>query len=260
VWFRSTIELVERNDIGWAWWPLKKMGFNNPLEIKVAPGYQKIIDFWGGTGERPTADEAWAALQEQANNLKLENCIYHKDVVDAMFRQVKSNRAIPYARHLLSKQLSIKAADYDLGKIGAAYYDADTANYHVSTGKEHTPGNRGHVYRNDGVDIQYVNNEPVIDHIEKGEWWQYTIDVSKAGKYTIRMTVGSDNDTGKVSVEINGVSSPAVTVPNTGAATTFKEIVLPEMSLKKGRNVIRVKAEEKGFTFKTLTLSSGKPV
>jgi hypothetical protein len=25
---------MEDNDIGWSWWPLKKMGINNPLQIK----------------------------------------------------------------------------------------------------------------------------------------------------------------------------------------------------------------------------------
>ena len=34
VWFSEAIHLLESNNIGWAWWPLKKMGFNNPLEVK----------------------------------------------------------------------------------------------------------------------------------------------------------------------------------------------------------------------------------
>jgi endoglucanase len=258
VWFRSTIDLVERNDIGWAWWPLKKMGFNNPLEVKVAPGYQKIIDFWGGTGERPTAEEAWAGLQEQVNNLKLENCIYHKDVVDAMFRQVKSSQAIPYGKNVLGKQLTIKAVDYDLGKIGSAYYDVDTANYYISTGKERTPWNRGHVYRNDGVDIEGNNNDPYIDNIEKGEWLQYTINVTKAGKYAVQILAGSDNDAGKITVVVNGVSSAVTSIPNTGGLATFKSVTIPGVALKKGRNIVRVKAEEKGFSFKSITLSTGK--
>lgn len=258
VWFRSTIDLVERNDIGWAWWPLKKMGFNNPLEVKVAPGYQKIIDFWGGRGERPSAEEAWAGLQEQAKNLRLENCIYHKDVIDAMFRQVKSNTAIPFNKNVLGRELTLKAVDYDLGKINSAYSDLDTGNYYISTGKERTSGNRGHVYRNDGVDIQDNNGDLFIDHIEKGEWVQYTITASKAGKYNVKILAGADHDAGKFVVDINGVTSAAVSVPNTGSPATFREIALPAASLRKGRNIIRVKAEEKGFTFKSITLTAGK--
>ena len=33
-WFTQAIALFEKHNIGWAWWPLKKLGFNNPLQIK----------------------------------------------------------------------------------------------------------------------------------------------------------------------------------------------------------------------------------
>ncbi|MHA4809230.1 glycoside hydrolase family 5 protein [Flavitalea flava] len=49
-WFTEAIQLVERNDIGWAWWQLKKMGINNPLEIRITPGYQRLLDYWNGKG------------------------------------------------------------------------------------------------------------------------------------------------------------------------------------------------------------------
>ena len=42
VWFTEAIHLFESNNIGWAWWPLKKMGFNNPLEIKTNDGYNQF--------------------------------------------------------------------------------------------------------------------------------------------------------------------------------------------------------------------------
>src|SRR5690606_307832 len=32
-WFADAIGLMEENNIGWCWWPLKKLGFNNPVEI-----------------------------------------------------------------------------------------------------------------------------------------------------------------------------------------------------------------------------------
>ncbi len=37
-WFTDAISLFEKHKIGWAWWPLKKLGFNNPLQVKVNPG------------------------------------------------------------------------------------------------------------------------------------------------------------------------------------------------------------------------------
>jgi len=62
---------------------IEKLGLNNPLEIKLPTGYQKILDYWQKKGARPSQPEAFESLMKLADNLKLENCIYHKDVIDA---------------------------------------------------------------------------------------------------------------------------------------------------------------------------------
>lgn len=84
-WYTACIRLVESHDIGWSWWPLKKMGDNNPLEIRVEPSWQRLVDYWTGKGPRPTEQEAEQALQELLRNIRLENNIYHKEVTDALF-------------------------------------------------------------------------------------------------------------------------------------------------------------------------------
>src|SRR3546814_7050626 len=68
VWFRDAIRLVERHGIGWSWWPLKKIGFNNPLAIAPNPGWKKIIDYWLRGGQRPSAAEADQTLMRLATN------------------------------------------------------------------------------------------------------------------------------------------------------------------------------------------------
>ncbi|HEX8060753.1 MAG TPA: cellulase family glycosylhydrolase, partial [Cyclobacteriaceae bacterium] len=129
-WYRDAIHLVETNNIGWAWWPLKKLGANNPLQVKMPADYQKVLDYWAQKGPRPTPAEAEKGLMEFANNLKIENCIYHKDVIDAMFRETKSNETKPFASNVVGK--TIKAVDYDMGRNKYAYMDKDTGNYWVS--------------------------------------------------------------------------------------------------------------------------------
>ncbi len=118
LWFRDAIHLMEKNEIGWAWWPLKKLGFNNPLEVITPVGYQKILDYWDNKGEKPSPDEAYQGLMELANNLKLENCVYHKDVIDAMFRQTRTNETIPFKKHAVKSGTSLLAVDYDMGRNG----------------------------------------------------------------------------------------------------------------------------------------------
>jgi endoglucanase len=93
-WFRDAIALVEKHEIGWAFWPLKKIGFNQPLEVTPNRGYAKLVDYWTKKGPKPTADEAYAALMTLASkDVRFENNIQHPDVVDAMIRQPHDDAA-----------------------------------------------------------------------------------------------------------------------------------------------------------------------
>jgi endoglucanase len=84
-WYKACVRLVESHDIGWCWWPLKKMGDNNPLEIRVEPSWQRLVDYWTGKGPRPSEQEAEQALQALLQNIRLENNIVHREVIDALF-------------------------------------------------------------------------------------------------------------------------------------------------------------------------------
>jgi endoglucanase len=86
-WFREAVHLMESHGIGWSWWPLKKIGNNNPLEIPLNAPYQRLVDYWNSKGPRPSPEEAWTALQELLDNSRLENNIYHKEVTDALFQK-----------------------------------------------------------------------------------------------------------------------------------------------------------------------------
>lgn len=88
-WYRDAIQLVESHDIGWAWWPLKKIGTNNPFEVKMPEGYKSIIDYWKGKGPKPSAAIAYRALMQLAENYKTKNLVVHYDVLNAMFQQGK---------------------------------------------------------------------------------------------------------------------------------------------------------------------------
>ena len=84
-WYKECIHLVESHDIGWSWWPLKKIGTNNPLEVKMTPEYQRLVDYLTGKGPKPTAQESEAALQSLLQNVRCENNVFHKEVTDALF-------------------------------------------------------------------------------------------------------------------------------------------------------------------------------
>jgi hypothetical protein len=76
---------VESHDIGWCWWPLKKIGTNQPLEVIMPPAFQKLVDYWVKNGARPTAEEAEEGLNALVENIRLGKNIVHRDVLDALF-------------------------------------------------------------------------------------------------------------------------------------------------------------------------------
>ncbi|MEI9908353.1 MAG: cellulase family glycosylhydrolase [Bacteroidota bacterium] len=198
-WFTEAIQLAEKNGIGWAWWQLKKMGINNPLEIKRPEGYDKLLAYWSAKGPKPSEEEAWTILKEWLSNLKIENNIYHPDVTDAMFRQVYSTGTKPFKELSIADNTTIMAVDFDMGRQRYAYYDTDTARYQYTAGVN-TDGNRGRAYRNDGVDIQKGEAGYYVFNTEDGEWLQYTVNVNTTGKYNISFITAAEKEGGVVSI------------------------------------------------------------
>ncbi|QEC45743.1 cellulase family glycosylhydrolase [Pseudobacter ginsenosidimutans] len=256
VWFTEAIRLLEQHNIGWAWWPLKKIGINNPLEIPSSAEYEQLLNYWNGkTKQQPNAATAWKALQQLATAARFNNNIIHRDVVDAMIRQPHSNATIPFAANIINGHAEILAADYDIGSNGHAYFDMDTANYRVSTGKN-SVGNRGYTYRNDGVDIEKGKNNVFVSNTEKGEWLQYTLQVEKAGNYTIRLLAGSEKKGAKASLLLNGNTvAKSFPVSMAGKAGEWVEVHAGNIYLSEGKQQLRLYVEEGGFRLSSINFS-----
>lgn len=251
VWITEAIGLLEKNNIGWALWPLKKIGNNNPIEIPSNANYDAVANYLNSGNKKPTAEDTYIGTLELAKHARLENAIIHHDVIDAIFRQPFTNATKPFKNNQ-SNGTIINAVDYDMGRNGYAYFDTDTADYHVSTGK-YGKGNSGRVYRNDGVDISKDStkaNSFYVDNIETGEWLQYTVKAKTQGKYSIELTVASGADNAELIVETNG-GGHSCTIPNKGFKTR-QIITIKEILLKKGNNKVKVFSKEGGYTFYNL--------
>jgi hypothetical protein len=259
VWFTEAIQLLESNGIGWAWWPMKKLGGNNPVQVKSNTGYQQLINYWKGSGERPAPEVAYQGLMQLADDIKIENTAYHKDVVDAMFRQVHSITTLPYGKHVIGNNSIIYATDYDLGRSGYAYHDKDSANYRVSTGTNEV-WNKGRAYRNDGVDISIcsdsLSNGFYVSHIEEGEWMQYTIQVKKAGVYNIGIRTAAKDSVGQLQLSVSDKAQYPVLLPATGGEQKWVTTLVKNVPLSKGSNTLRVQALKGGFGFNYIQLQS----
>lgn len=256
-WFADAVQLFEENNIGWSWWPLKKIGINNPLEIRANTDYNSLIDFWNGkTPIPPKENNAFRGLMELAANTNISRNIFHTDVVDALLRQPFDKSTKPFKMSVIGgKNYIINAADYDLGRNGAAYSDKDTGNYSGSTGRRGV-GNRGNVYRNDGVDIfrdSSQNDAYYIGSIEDGEWLQYTVTVTKKANYRFGLFIAAISNSGIVSVNIDGNKVfTDVGIHSTLGPKDWQVQSLGNVDLKKGIHVLSIYANKGGFNCKQL--------
>ena len=250
VWFRDAIQLLENNHIGWAWWPLKKVeSINSPLSVIKPAGYQTLLDYWAGQGSKPSVTMATNTLMQLAENLKLENCPYNSDVIDAMFRQIGTTSTKPYKNHRLPG--IVATSDYDLGPLGFAYHDTDVANYHVSTGT-YTAWNNGWTARNDGVDLEPsrdAQGSPFsVGWINAGEWLGYTIQVAEADDYDLILRVASPNSDGQLQVTVGDqVVTGVVDVPATGGWYNWQNLELNELNLPSGQQFLKLSFLNGGF-------------
>jgi hypothetical protein len=263
VWFTDALQLVESNGIGWAWWPLKKINsVVNPLTIVKTANYQTLLNYWNNGGTAPTASFAFNALMQMAENAKIQNCIYRKDVIDAMFRQVSDSTTLPFAVHHVPG--SVPACDYDLGRNGKAYMDVDNADYHVTTGT-YTAWNSGYTYRNDGVDISTSYDSEIssivnyIGWTADNEWLQYTVDVDSTSTYAVKFRYASPNAESKIRLMVNGadISGP-LSLPATGSYTLWASLTINDVVLYKGRQKIKVFYEKGGANFGYLVFTLQK--
>jgi len=247
-WFKEVLSLVEKNNIGWAFWPMKKIeNIAGVTSVRKTPEYEQILNYWKNGGTKPTEEFAKKALMQIADNYKMENVIVKPDVIDAMFRQVQTNDTKPYKNHKLPGR--VFATEYDLGTNGFAYSDKDVANY---DGTKFTLWNKGNQMRNDGVDIVTCTDKTTngfqVSFIEDGEWLQFTVEVKTPSVFDVAIRYSSEKAGGKLYLELDGKKiSETIELTSTGGETIWKTVFLKNVSLKKGSNKIRVHFEGGNF-------------
>ncbi|MDR6548470.1 hypothetical protein J2810_004560 [Chryseobacterium rhizosphaerae] len=249
VWFTELIQLLDKHNIGYAFWPMKKIdniaGITN---VKTTPEYEKLLEYWKNGGEKPSKDYAKKALMQIAENYKLSNTEIKNDVIDAMFRQVTDPSTKPFKNHLIPGR--IFASDYDLGRMGAAYLDKDFINLWVSDPAKRSEWNSGQQMRNDGVDLykctDAITNQYYVGKTESGEWLQYTV-ASKADKnYTFSIRYAAESNSNIKIETASGKLLASVSLDSSGGKENWKTVSVKNIPLLKGENKIRIFFENGG--------------
>ena len=261
-WFTDCIALMEKNNIGWSFWPVKKSGINNILKATTNSDYTNLINYWRGNATKPTVDNAFQAVMTFADNHKLENCVIQRDVIDAMIRQPQNIVTLPYKTNTTSS--TIYAVDYDYGRAGYAYSDSLDATYQLSNGN-YTAWNNGWLYRNDGVDIGSCNdaitNGYHIGWIDNGDWTQYTIQSTEAMTYNVLLRYASQSRTAKVYVEVNGKrASKSITLTPTGGWSTWRTSAITNVIIPAGSVKVKIVFEQGGANFNYFQFKNPKSI
>jgi hypothetical protein len=244
-WFTDAITLFENNNIGWAWWTMRKIGdIDSPYAVDINPGYQKVLDYWKDRGPRPTAQETFDGMMQLAENLLVENSRYRKDVPDAMIRQVQTDETKPY--HGTPSEIPgvVYMADFDLGKNNFAYYDTNVADYNLSTG-EFQAWNSGWSYRNDGVDIEkntdnFNSNGFHVGFVQEGEWMKYTVQIEETAAYKAKIRVASQENGGTFFLSMDDQEVTSIqSVNSTGGWTQFTTVEIANVILEEGQHSLK---------------------
>jgi hypothetical protein len=245
-WFTDAVSLFEDNNIGWAWWAVRKIGdIDSPYAVDINPGYQDILDYWQGNGSQPTATEAFNSMMELADNLLVENSRFRKDVPDALIRQVQTDETIPYNGSPSAIPGVIHMSDFDLGKNNFAYYDTVVGDYNLSTG-DFTAWNSGWSYRNDGVDIEKntdnINSNGFhVGFVEQGEWMKYTVNISEAAVYKAKIRLATQQSGGEFFLTIDDQEVTATQVVSaTGGWTQFSTFEISDIILPAGQHSLKL--------------------
>ena len=244
VWYTDAIKLFESNNIGWSWWPWKRIETTvSPFSIKSNDNYESIINYWKGQGSKPDAADAIAGLTQLTSDLLVPNNDYFKDVVDAVLRQPGQDTHIPYSKNEIPGVLYL--SNFDLGANQVAYYDVDNANYSLST-NSFQAWNSGWELRNDGVDIQ-ANSDTTnsngyhVGWTQKGEWLKYTVEIQETAFYNINFRYATEQTGGKIKLLINDVDvSGGISLGNTGGWTNFVDEYKEGIYLEQGTHVLTV--------------------
>ncbi|HEU5170880.1 MAG TPA: carbohydrate-binding protein [Gemmatimonadales bacterium] len=144
-----------------------------------------------------------------------------------------------------------EAEDFDIGGEAAAYHD-------------NVRGNAGGAYRTDvDVDIFLLSNGAhAVRNFETGEWLEYTIAVSKSGTYRLEILAANAawSPTPRWHAEIDGAPvTGSLSVPSTGAWSTYQWTGTGGIALTAGRHVLRIVADQQYFDLAAVRIAGRRP-
>lgn len=211
----ATTQYFESLNLGWSFWPWKKMDTQNtPYSIVKPANWDKITAYTAGE-QKPDQDMARKAFQELLTNIRLENCVYYSDVVNAIFRRVP---------------VRVEAENYGHDGYNNSYFVSDTT-FRSSFYRKHEPV----------TVIVFDKPETTVEHsqyirLSRDEWVEYDIHSLVKQSLDTRVRVKAIGGSARATISLG-------TTPTDFAidGDQWSEIQLPAQVFLGGLNQCRVK-------------------
>lgn len=207
----ATTEYFECNNIGWSFWPWKKMDTSNtPYSIKPPADWAAVSDYSHG-GKKPSSAVAQRAFDELVNNIRIENCVFFPDVVNSMMRRVP---------------VRIEAENYGEEGLNKSYFVKDSARrsrfYRVSDPVSIISGGTGR-----RQSWQYIT-------LDSTEWTSYTISSDAPKNYQVVLKAKAGHGPATVEIAVGNEVRKVDLSTN-----DWKEISVGTIPLAQGQNHLK---------------------
>ncbi len=215
----GTAQYFETNNIGFSFWPWKKMDTKNtPYSINKPANWDLISAYTSG-GEKPDSILAEKALNELLQNIKLKNCAFFEDVTNSIFNRIPGK---------------IEAENYAHTGYNQSYFVKDTAK-------------RSEFYRtNEPVQVKLFKkdedshiSEQFVE-LNESEWVLYQFNSLDSGKSQLTVKVSAEQVPATLIIEINDEKTEVQL-----DKTEWTEINVGEFNLKQGKNQLKLFAKSK---------------
>ena len=195
---------------------------NAPYSIEAPDGWDAIVAVTRRVGApKPAKETAQKVFDQLLQNIRLKNCVYHADVVNALFRRVPGKvEAENYGHEGPDKAYLVKAPM----RNASQYRKSEPVPVEPVDGS----GRRG----SSGQAIR----------LSEGEWTAYSVNCLEAKTYALTIKVRTDHLPAAFTLSSN--DSRADTQKVTISEEGWQELKLNPVSFVKGSNRVKLIVED----------------
>ncbi len=213
----GTSQYFDANNIGFSFWPWKKMDTKNtPYSIKKPANWDLISAFTDG-GPKPDVLVAEKAFNELLENIKLANCEYFEDVTNAILNRIPGK---------------IEAENYGHMGFNHSYYVLDTTKmsdcYRIKEPVQ--------IKLNENK-IESFLSEQYIE-LKESEWVVYNFKNLEERNYQFSIKAAADIVPARIIIQINDQKFDFMIINK-----DWTEVTVGDFSLKAGENKVQIQVK-----------------